>query len=38
MLEPSSGLLGKEYAKDTDLESEDAADHKGPFARLLSNN
>ena len=81
-LEPSSGLLGKEYAKDTDLESdhhlhlldehvpsgskaargateglwrvsleavdgwalrhgvaaEDAADDKGPFARMLSNN
>ena len=80
-LEPSSGLLGKEYAKDTDSESdhhlhllderataggkaageteglwrvsleavdgwalrhgvaaEDAADDKGPFARLLSNN
>lgn len=78
-LEPSSGLLGKEYAKDTDAESshhlhlldervradtpgdteglwrvsleavdgwalrhgvaaEAAADDKGPFARLLSNN
>ena len=81
-LEPSSGLLGKEYAEDTDLESdhhlhlldehvpagskaargateglwrvsleavdgwalrhgvaaEDAADDKGPFARVLSNN